>query len=127
MKSDETYIELPSIPEDQSQEQSIEFSLDDTTKDQLKRQRIEQVLADLDKTYQIELNKLAELSLKFHQKVEESKTKTKDQYYASKLQKNNEKIYDMLIQYESSRKLIVEYLNKLDESGEQPDAEPSAV
>lgn len=117
MKSGEPY-EAPQ-EESQPNEQVVEFSLLPAERKTLVEQRIQQLIDDLDRTYQIELNKLAEISVKLKQKIDESKTKTKDSYYTSKLTKNNEKIYDALVQYNKSRDSLLKLLQEKKDAGAQ--------
>lgn len=88
---------------------SLDVTVPTNIKAQLKLERIEQMLVDLDATYQVELHKLAQVSVNFKKKVEESKTKVKDSYFQSKLEKNNQKIYDALVQYNQSKELLLKH------------------
>lgn len=104
-------------------EQVVEVVVPPEFKEQLKDKRIDDVIKDLDLLYQTELRNLIDVSTKYKQKIEESKTKTKDHYYSSKLTKNNEKIYDMLIQYEQSKALLMEYKKQKEAEQDQTDDE----
>lgn len=87
--------------------QTVNVTVDHEIRQQILESRVDQMLLDLDNTYQFELHKLADISVKIKKKIDESLTNTKDSYYTSKLEKNNQKIYDMLLQYEQSKTLLL--------------------
>jgi bifunctional DNA-binding transcriptional regulator/antitoxin component of YhaV-PrlF toxin-antitoxin module len=120
--SDQTNPEVP----EQQVVPVMEITLPNELREQLKHQKLDDIIADLDYLYQTELRKLAEISQKFKAKIEESKTNVKDSYYTSKLEKNNEKIYDMLLQYEQSKRLLEAYKAQI-EKEENADAGTQTV
>lgn len=106
--------QIDNILSDQQAVPIVEITIPNELREQLKHQKLDDIIADLDYLYQTELRKLAEVSQKIKVKIEESKTKVKDSYFSSKLEKNNEKIYDMLLQYEQSKTLLMAYKEQLD-------------
>lgn len=92
-----------------------ETIVSEAEKNELKRARLLQIIKDIDLTYEIELNKLVEISIKIKEQIDKAKTKTKDTYYQSKLEKNNNKIFEALVQYNSSKQALLKQLETLNE------------
>lgn len=109
---------------EQQDAQVIEITLPHEFKNQLKHRKIDDMIADLDYAYQDELKKLIKISSKIKEKIEESKTNVKDSYFTSKLAKNNEKVYDMLVQYEQSKQILLAYKAQQEQENSDVDTPP---
>jgi len=108
---------MKSDDQEPQQEQEIEIPLQfsESNKLLLKINRLQALIENHEYEYNIEINKLIAVSQKYKEAIDKSSTKTKDSYYTSKLTKNNEKIFDMLVQFENSKNLLTTELQKLND------------
>lgn len=99
---------------DETQNDVVQFTITHEDKLKAKLSRIEQMLIDAEREFITLMNTLVEKSVGIKKVIDGAKTQTKDTYYISRLTKNNEVIYETMMQYEKTKNALTEMKTKIE-------------